>query len=72
MIPGSGESLGWGDLLEKEMAMHSSILAMEFLNSVDRGAWWAPVQGVTKSRKLSDEPFDFHCAAQEALCSTLK
>ena len=31
--------------MEKEMATHSSILAME--NSMDRGAWWATVHGVT-------------------------
>ena len=49
LIPGLGESLGWEDPLEKEMATHSSILAMEFFNSVDRGAWWATVHGVTKS-----------------------
>ena len=33
--------------LEKEMAIHSSILAWE--NSMDRGAWWAIVYGATKS-----------------------
>ena len=47
------QSLGWEDPLEKEMATHSSILAME--NSMDRGAWWATVHGVTKSwTQLSD------------------
>ena len=40
------QSLGWEDLLEKEMATHSSTLG---------GAWWAAVHGVTKSRtRLSD------------------
>ena len=34
-------SQGWEDSLEKEMATHSSILAM------DRGAWWATVHGVS-------------------------
>ena len=35
------------------MAIHSSILVWE--NSLDRGAWWATVHGVTKSRTgLSD------------------
>ena len=72
MIPGLGESLGWEDPLEKEMATHSSILATEFLNSVDRGAWWATVHGVTKSRKLSNKHFYFHCIEQEPLLSTLK
>ena len=44
---------GWEDPLEKEMATHSSILAWK--NLMDRGAWWAAVHGVTKSRaRLSD------------------
>ena len=43
------QSLGWEDPLEKEMATHSSIPAWE--NPMDRGALWATVQGVTKSRK---------------------
>ena len=30
------------------MATHSSILCLE--NKMDRGAWWATVHGVTKSR----------------------
>ena len=42
------QSLGWEDPLEKEMATHSSILAWEI--PMDRGAWWAPVHGVTKSQ----------------------
>ena len=33
------------DPLEKEMATHSSILALE----MDRGAWWVTVHGVPKS-----------------------
>ena len=46
MIPGLGGSL------EKEIAILFSILAW---NSMDRGAWWATVYGVTKSRtQLSD------------------
>ena len=43
-------SLGREDTLEKEMATHSSILAME--NPMDRGTWWAAVRGVAKSRTL--------------------
>ena len=42
------QSLGQEDPLEKEMATHSSILAWR--NSMDRGAWWATVHGVTESR----------------------
>ena len=38
-------SLGWADPLEKEMAIHSSILE----NSMDRGDWWAIDHGVAKS-----------------------
>ena len=41
-------SLGRKDLLEKEMATHSSILAWK--NPMDRGAWWAAVHAVAKSR----------------------
>ena len=42
------QSLGQEDLLEKEMATHSSILARRI--HLDRGAWWATVHGVTKSQ----------------------
>ena len=46
-------SLGWEDLLQKEMATHSRILAWK--NPMDRGAWWATVHGVVKSQtQLSD------------------
>ena len=43
-------SLGQEDPLEKEMAIHSSILAWK--NSMDRGAWWAIVDGVAKNQAL--------------------
>ena len=43
------QSLGQEDPLEKGMATHSSILAM------DRGTWQAAVHGVAKSQtRLSD------------------
>ena len=46
-------SLVWEDPLEKEMAAHSSIFALE--NSMDRGAWQATVHWVAKSQtQLSD------------------
>ena len=46
-------SLGWEDPLEEVMATHSSILAWRI--PMDRGAWWATVHGVAKSRtQLSD------------------
>ena len=44
------------------MVTHSSTLAWE--NLMDRGAWWAAVNGVTKSRtRLSDFTFTFPCHA---------
>ena len=41
-------SLCLEDLLEEEMATHSSISCLE--NPTDRGAWQAIVHGVTKSQ----------------------
>ena len=41
-------SLGWEDALEEVMETNSSILAWRI--SMDRGAWWATVHGVAKSR----------------------
>ena len=41
-------SLSGEDPLEKEMTTHSSISGLE--NCMDRGAWWAIVHGVAKSR----------------------
>ena len=41
-------SLGREDPLEEGMATHSSILAWRI--AMDRGAWRATVQGVTKNR----------------------
>ena len=40
-------SLDWEDPLKEGMATRSSILAWRI--SMDRGAWWATVYGVTKS-----------------------
>ena len=39
-------SLVQEDPLEKEMSIHSNILAWE--NPMDRGAWWATLHRVTK------------------------
>ena len=48
------QSLGWEDPLEEGMATHSSSLAWRI--PMDRGACWATVCGVAKSRtRLSDE-----------------
>ena len=46
-------SLGWEDALEASMATHTRILSWK--TPRDSGAWWAAVQGVTKSwTQLSD------------------
>ena len=51
-------SLGWKDYLEKEMATPLQYSCLE--NPMDRGAWWATVHGVTKSRtQLTDFTFTF-------------
>ena len=42
------QSLVWEDSLEEGMATCSSILAWRI--PMDRGAWWAAVQGVAKSQ----------------------
>ena len=42
------QSLGGEDPLEEGMATHSSILAWRV--PMDRGAWWAPVHGVSESQ----------------------
>ena len=39
-------SLGWEDLLEKEMAYPLQYSCLE--NPMDRGAWWAMVHGVAE------------------------
>ena len=40
-------------------------------NPMDRGAWWAAVHGITKSRtRLSDFTFTFHCHALEKEMAT--
>ena len=51
-----GSSLGVKDPLEKGMTTHFSILQYAVLvKPMDRGAWWATVHRVTKSRtQLSD------------------
>ena len=45
-------SLGWEDPLEEEMATH---FVSCLKNSMDRGAWWATVPAVTKSRTRPSE-----------------
>ena len=51
------------------MAPHSSTLAWK--NPTDRGAWWAAVHGVAKSRtRLSDFIFTFHFHALQKEMAT--
>ena len=45
------QSLVWEDPLDKEMAIHSSILAWEFC--IGRGAWQATVHGAAKESDLT-------------------
>ena len=45
--------LDWENPQEKGKATHSSVLTPE--NSMDRGAWWATVHGVTKSQTWLSE-----------------
>ena len=42
-------SLGWEDIMGKEIAIQSAVLAWK--NPVDRGTWWATDYGVAKSWK---------------------
>ena len=46
------QSRGWKDLLEKGMAIHSSILAWSI---PWRGAWWATVHAVAKRQTLLND-----------------
>ena len=43
------QSLGWEDPLEEEMATHSSNYSW-LENPMDRGAWWAMVHSIARSR----------------------
>ena len=53
------QSLGWEDLLEKEMATHSSTLAQKISWMEESGGLQST--GVSKSRtRLSDFTFTFH------------
>ena len=54
------------------MANHSSILDLE--NPADRGAWWATVHGVSKSRtQLNNFTFTFSKKACEvAFCQAFR
>ena len=45
-------SLVQEDPLEEEMATHCGILAWK-ISSMDRGAWWATVHGVSKESDMT-------------------
>ena len=51
------QSLGWEDLLEEEMATHSSSLAWEI--SIDRRAWGYSPWGHKESDKTEQLTFSF-------------
>ena len=60
------QSLDQEDALEKGMATHfSSCLE----NSMDRGAWWARVRGVTKSWTQLSENFNTTSYKEKGLIS---
>ena len=64
-----GRSLDWENTLEEDMATHSSILAWRIPE--DRGAWWAAVHRIARSRtRLSDFTFTFHFHALEKEMAT--
>ena len=53
-------SLGWEDPLEKDMAIHSSILAWEIPRT--EGVWWATVYGMERVRyDLATKPLPYVC-----------
>ena len=63
LIPGSGRSPGEGN----GTPLQYSCLE----NPMDRGAWWAAVHGVARSRtQLSDFTFTFHFHALEKEMAT--
>ena len=68
------QTLSWEDPLEKEMATHSNILAWRII--MDRGAWWAAVQGVLKewlNTHTHTHTLDFrHHWCRNGACSCLR
>ena len=62
-------SLGWEDPLEEVIGILEYWNPLQYFcleNPMDRGAWWAVVHGVTKSRiRLSNFTFHFHALKKE-------
>ena len=63
---------GFSSLIECFLAVLCTPLQYSCLeNPMDRGAWWAAVHGVSKSRtRLSDFTFTFHFHALEKEMAT--
>ena len=53
-VLGSGRSLGGGN--------GNPLLYSCLENPMDRGAWWAPVHGVTKELDMTEHKYFFPCA----------
>ena len=53
-VLGSGRSLGGGN--------GNPLLYSCLENPMDRGAWWAPVDGVTKELDMTEHKYFFSCA----------
>ena len=65
------EKLGVNQHSPSEKAMAAQLQCSCLENPMDGGAWWAAVQGVTKSRtRLSDFTFTFHFHALEKEMAT--
>ena len=60
-------TLDWEDLLEEEMETHSSILTWE--NPMGRGAWWAIVYRVAKSRTWLSKQLSTHASYYNQILS---
>ena len=60
-----------GDNIQSEKAVAPPLQYSCLENPMDRGAWWAAVHGVAKTRTgLSDFPFPFHFHALEKAMAT--